>query len=75
MVGLSEGALLGVAYVVTGVQHATLLGMLTAIAAMLPFCTPIVFIGRCGCFCRARWWPQPLSRCSGSWWCSWPSTQ
>jgi predicted PurR-regulated permease PerM len=45
VVGLGEGALLGVAYAVTGVPHATLLGMLTAIAAMLPFCAPIVFIG------------------------------
>lgn len=45
VVGLGEGALLGVAYLVTGVPHATLLGMLTAIAAMLPFCAPIVFIG------------------------------
>ncbi|MGA7813463.1 AI-2E family transporter [Caballeronia sp.] len=45
VVGLGEGALLGVAYGVTGVPHATLLGMLTAIAAMLPFCAPIVFVG------------------------------
>ncbi|QIE27797.1 Putative transport protein YdiK (plasmid) [Caballeronia sp. SBC1] len=45
VVGLGEGALLGVAYAVTGVPHATLLGMLTAIAAMLPFCAPIVFVG------------------------------
>jgi predicted PurR-regulated permease PerM len=27
------------------VPHATLLGMLTAVAAMLPFCAPIVFLG------------------------------
>ncbi|WP_213776442.1 AI-2E family transporter [Caballeronia sp. dw_276] len=45
VVGLGEGALLGVAYGVTGVPHATLLGMLTAVAAMLPFCAPIVFLG------------------------------
>lgn len=45
VVGLGEGALLGIAYAVTGVPHATLLGMLTAIAAMLPFCAPIVFCG------------------------------
>ncbi|KDR30698.1 MULTISPECIES: AI-2E family transporter [Caballeronia] len=45
VVGLGEGALLGVAYAVTGVPHATLLGMLTAVAAMLPFCAPIVFLG------------------------------
>jgi predicted PurR-regulated permease PerM len=45
VVGLGEGALLGIAYAVTGVPHATLLGMLTAVAAMLPFCAPIVFLG------------------------------
>ncbi|MDR5838374.1 AI-2E family transporter [Caballeronia sp. LZ034LL] len=45
VVGLGEGALLGVAYIVTGVPHASLLGMLTAVAAMLPFCAPIVFLG------------------------------
>ncbi|SAL56186.1 membrane protein [Caballeronia terrestris] len=45
VVGLGEGALLGVAYAIAGVPHATLLGMLTAIAAMLPFCAPIVFLG------------------------------
>nr|WP_232470893.1 AI-2E family transporter [Caballeronia hypogeia] len=45
VVGLGEGALLGGAYAITGVPHATLLGMLTAVAAMLPFCAPIVFLG------------------------------
>lgn len=45
VVGLGEGALLGIAYAVTGVPHATLLGMLTAIAAMLPFCAPLIFLG------------------------------
>jgi predicted PurR-regulated permease PerM len=45
VVGLGEGALLGIAYAITGVPHATLLGMLTAVAAMLPFCAPIVFLG------------------------------
>ena len=43
VVGVGEGALLGVAYFVTGVPHAALLGLVTAIAAMLPFCAPIVF--------------------------------
>nr|WP_244158686.1 AI-2E family transporter [Caballeronia fortuita] len=45
VVGLGEGALLAVAYAIAGVPHATLLGMLTAVAAMLPFCAPIVFLG------------------------------
>jgi len=43
VVGLGEGLLLGVAYLVTGVPHAALLGTVTAVAAMLPFCAPIVF--------------------------------
>jgi predicted PurR-regulated permease PerM len=45
VVGIGEGALLGVAYLVTGVPHAALLGTLTAVAAMLPFCAPITFAG------------------------------
>ncbi|MXN76663.1 AI-2E family transporter [Burkholderia sp. 4701] len=45
VVGLGEGALLGVAYVLAGVPHAALLGLVTAIAAMLPFCAPLVFCG------------------------------
>ncbi|MBN3845814.1 AI-2E family transporter [Paraburkholderia sp. Ac-20342] len=43
VVGLGEGLLLGVAYFVTGLPHAALLGFVTAIAAMLPFCAPITF--------------------------------
>jgi predicted PurR-regulated permease PerM len=43
IVGLGEGVLLGAAYLVTGVPHAALLGTVTAIAAMLPFCAPVVF--------------------------------
>lgn len=43
IVGLGEGALLGVAYLVVGVPHAVLLGTVTAIAAMVPFCAPFVF--------------------------------
>ncbi|MBC8731142.1 AI-2E family transporter [Paraburkholderia sp. UCT2] len=43
VVGVGEGLLLGVAYFVTGLPHAALLGFVTAIAAMLPFCAPIVF--------------------------------
>ncbi|WP_323121396.1 AI-2E family transporter [Burkholderia alba] len=45
VVGLGEGALLGVAYAVAGVPHAALLGLVTAVAAMLPFCAPLVFCG------------------------------
>nr|WP_236592458.1 AI-2E family transporter [Paraburkholderia metrosideri] len=43
VVGLGEGALMGVAYFVTGLPHVALLGFITAIAAMLPFCAPITF--------------------------------
>jgi predicted PurR-regulated permease PerM len=43
VVGLGEGVLLGAAYLVTGVPHAALLGTVTAVAAMLPFCAPVVF--------------------------------
>ncbi|RFB67992.1 MULTISPECIES: AI-2E family transporter [unclassified Herbaspirillum] len=45
VVGIGEGVLLGIAYAIAGVPHATLLGLLTAIAAMLPFCAPIIFCG------------------------------
>ncbi|MGF6757102.1 AI-2E family transporter [Paraburkholderia sp. GAS334] len=45
VVGLGEGALLGVVYALVGVPHAALLGLITAVAAMLPFCAPIVFCG------------------------------
>ena len=43
VVGIGEGALLGVAYLVTGLPHVALLALVTAIAAMLPFCAPITF--------------------------------
>ncbi len=43
LVGLGEGALLGVAYAFAGVPHPALLGALTAVAAMVPFGAPLVF--------------------------------
>jgi predicted PurR-regulated permease PerM len=49
VVGIGEGALLGFAYLVAGVPHTALLGFITAVAAMLPFCAPIVFC------CAALW--------------------
>ncbi|CAM2168491.1 Transport protein YdiK [Paraburkholderia sacchari] len=45
VVGLGEGVLLGAGYMLTGVPHAALLGTVTAIAAMVPFCAPVVFCG------------------------------
>ncbi|MBV8097180.1 MAG: AI-2E family transporter [Acetobacteraceae bacterium] len=43
LVGLGVGLVLGVAYAIAGVPHATLLGAVTAGAAMIPFGAPIVF--------------------------------
>ena len=41
LVGLGEGVLLGIAYAICGTPHPTLFGVLTAIAAMIPFCATI----------------------------------
>jgi len=43
LVGLGEGVLLGGVYAVAGVPHPTLLGALTAVAAMIPFGAPLMF--------------------------------
>lgn len=43
LVGLGEGALLGIAYAVAGVPHPVLLGALTAVAAMVPFGVLLAF--------------------------------
>jgi predicted PurR-regulated permease PerM len=43
LVGLGEGFLLGISYMVAGVPHPTLFGLFTAIAAMVPFGAPLVF--------------------------------
>jgi predicted PurR-regulated permease PerM len=45
VVGLGEGVLMGVAYVVSGLPHVALLALVTAVAAMLPFCAPVVIAG------------------------------
>jgi predicted PurR-regulated permease PerM len=37
LVGLGEGVLLGIGYLIAGVPHPTLFGLLTAILAMVPF--------------------------------------
>jgi predicted PurR-regulated permease PerM len=44
LVGLGEGAVLGVVYFIAGVPHATVLGALTALAAMVPFAAPAVIL-------------------------------
>ncbi len=43
LVGLGEGVLLGVVYALAGVPSPALFGVLTAIAAMIPFGAPLVF--------------------------------
>jgi predicted PurR-regulated permease PerM len=43
LVGLGEGAILGVAYAVLGVPHPALLGAFTAIFAIIPFGAPVLF--------------------------------
>jgi predicted PurR-regulated permease PerM len=43
LVGLGEGLLLAIAYAMTGVPHPALFGVLTAVAAMVPFGAPLVF--------------------------------
>jgi predicted PurR-regulated permease PerM len=43
LVGLGEGAVMTVAYVLLGVPHPVLLGMATAVAAMIPFGAAVTF--------------------------------
>jgi predicted PurR-regulated permease PerM len=44
LVGLAEGLLLGIVYAVAGVPEATIFGLLTAVAAMIPLGAPAVFL-------------------------------
>ncbi|WP_428533797.1 AI-2E family transporter [Rhodopila sp.] len=43
LVGLGEGFILGIGYLILGVPHPTLFGLFTAIAAMVPFGAAVVF--------------------------------
>jgi predicted PurR-regulated permease PerM len=43
LVGLVEGAILGAAYLIVGVPHATLFGIMTAVLAMVPFGAAVAF--------------------------------
>ena len=45
LVGLAEGALLGVAYAIAGLPHAVSFGALTGVLAVIPFGAPVVFGG------------------------------
>jgi predicted PurR-regulated permease PerM len=43
LLGLAEGVIMGVVYAFAGMSHPTLLGALTAVAAMIPFAATVVF--------------------------------
>jgi len=45
MVGLAEGVLLWIGYALAGLEHAALLGALTALLAMIPFAALLIFGG------------------------------
>jgi len=45
LVGLVEGVLLGIAYLMAGLPHPVLLGLATAVLATVPFGAPLVFAG------------------------------
>jgi predicted PurR-regulated permease PerM len=45
LVGLAEGVLLGIAYLLAGLPHPVLLGLATAVLATVPFGAPLVFVG------------------------------
>jgi predicted PurR-regulated permease PerM len=44
LVGLAVGVILGIAYAATGLSHAALFGMITAMLATVPFGAPLVFV-------------------------------
>ena len=44
LVGLGEGAVLGIVYLIAGVPHPTVFGALTAMAAMVPFAAPVIIL-------------------------------
>ena len=44
LVGFGQGVVLGVVYAFAGVPHPTVFGAFTAVAAMIPFGAPVVFV-------------------------------
>jgi predicted PurR-regulated permease PerM len=44
LVGLGEGAVIGIAYIITGLPHAVPIAALTGIFAVIPFGAPVVFV-------------------------------
>jgi predicted PurR-regulated permease PerM len=47
LVGLGEGALLGIAYGLAGLRHPVLFGLATGIFAIIPFGAPVVMVAAC----------------------------
>jgi predicted PurR-regulated permease PerM len=47
LVGLAEGALLGIAYAIAGVSHPVLFGFATGLLATVPFGAPLVYVVAC----------------------------
>jgi predicted PurR-regulated permease PerM len=45
LIGIGEAVLLGIAYKLAGVPHPALLGFLTGLLSIIPFASPVVFIG------------------------------
>src|SRR5260370_42707300 len=43
LVGLAEGFLLGIVYVAVGLPYPTIIGAITAVAAVIPFAAPVVY--------------------------------
>lgn len=43
LVGIGEGVVLAIAYLIAGVPHPLLFGAITAVAAMIPFGAPLIF--------------------------------
>jgi predicted PurR-regulated permease PerM len=69
LVGIGEGAVMAVVYVVAGVPHPLLLGTLTAVAAMIPFGAAVLMGSRRLCWwARARSAGRSRSSRSGWWW-------
>jgi predicted PurR-regulated permease PerM len=44
LVGLGEGAVIGIAYIIVGLPHAVPIAALTGIVAVIPFGAPVIFV-------------------------------
>src|SRR5205807_4081041 len=47
LVGLAEGAVLGIAYMAAGLSHPLLFGFATGVLAAVPFGAPLVYVMAC----------------------------